>query len=69
MTLIDETRAEAAAGADLLTSLNAALGTTTGSGVVDASSRRRAEYTTDASNYRVVPQVVVFPRTVEDVDL
>ncbi|WP_380160486.1 FAD-binding and (Fe-S)-binding domain-containing protein [Kineococcus sp. R86509] len=68
MTLIDETRAEAAAGADLLTSLNAALGTTAGSGVVDASSRRRAEYTTDASNYRVVPQVVVFPRTVEDVE-
>ncbi len=36
-------------------------------GEVDASSRRRAEYSTDASNYRVVPQVVVFPRDVEDV--
>ena len=34
---------------------------------VDASSRRRAEYSTDASNYRVVPTVVVFPRSVEDV--
>jgi len=34
---------------------------------VDASTRRRAEYTTDASNYRVVPQAVVFPRTAEDV--
>jgi FAD/FMN-containing dehydrogenase/Fe-S oxidoreductase len=33
----------------------------------DASSRRRAEYSTDASNYRVVPQVVVFPRHVDEV--
>lgn len=36
-------------------------------GVVDDSSRRRAEYSTDASNYRVVPQVVAFPRDVDDV--
>lgn len=35
-------------------------------GEVDSSSRRRAEYSTDASNYRVVPQVVVFPRDVDD---
>ncbi len=35
-------------------------------GEVDASTRRRAEYSSDASNYRVVPQVVVFPRDVED---
>ncbi len=34
---------------------------------VDASTRRRAEYTTDASNYRVVPQVVAFPRDADDV--
>ena len=34
---------------------------------VDASARRRAEYSSDASNYRVVPQAVVFPRTVDDV--
>ncbi|WP_092621677.1 FAD-binding and (Fe-S)-binding domain-containing protein [Jiangella sp. DSM 45060] len=33
----------------------------------DAGSRRRAEYSSDASNYRVVPEVVVFPRTVDDV--
>ena len=33
-----------------------------GVGEVDTSSRRRAEYTTDASNYRLAPQVVVFPR-------
>ncbi|MDQ2623558.1 MAG: FAD-binding oxidoreductase, partial [Actinomycetota bacterium] len=36
-------------------------------GEVDPSSRRRAEYSTDASNYRVVPEVVVFPRSTEDV--
>ena len=36
-------------------------------GPVDASSRRRAEYSSDASNYRVVPQVVVFPRDVDDI--
>ena len=33
---------------------------------VDNSVRRRAEYSTDASNYRVVPSVVVFPRQVEE---
>ncbi len=36
-------------------------------GEVDDSTRRRAEYSSDASNYRVVPEVVAFPRTVEDV--
>ncbi|MBK0420113.1 FAD-binding protein [Leucobacter sp. CSA1] len=35
-------------------------------GEVDASSRRRAEYSSDASNYRVVPEVVVFPRDADD---
>jgi FAD/FMN-containing dehydrogenase/Fe-S oxidoreductase len=33
---------------------------------VDDSTRRRAEYSTDASNYRVVPTVVAFPRDVDD---
>ncbi|GGG48388.1 lactate dehydrogenase [Kocuria dechangensis] len=33
----------------------------------DASPRRLAEYSYDASNYRVPPLAVVFPRTVEDV--
>ena len=47
---------------ELITALRAAV-----QGEVDASSRRRAEYSTDASNYRVVPQAVVFPRTTEDV--
>jgi FAD/FMN-containing dehydrogenase/Fe-S oxidoreductase len=36
---------------------------------VDASTRRRAEYSTDASNYRVVPSVVVFPRHADEVAL
>ncbi|HEY2271876.1 MAG TPA: FAD-binding and (Fe-S)-binding domain-containing protein [Jatrophihabitantaceae bacterium] len=34
---------------------------------VDASVRRRAEYSTDASNYRVVPDLVVFPHDASDV--
>lgn len=35
-------------------------------GEVDSSVRRRAEYSTDASNYRVVPEVVVFPKHADD---
>jgi FAD/FMN-containing dehydrogenase/Fe-S oxidoreductase len=38
-----------------------------GVGAVDTSVRRRAEYSSDASNYRVVPRAVVFPRAVEQV--
>jgi FAD/FMN-containing dehydrogenase/Fe-S oxidoreductase len=34
---------------------------------VDASARRRAEYSSDASNYRVVPRAVVLPRSADDV--
>ncbi|HJQ43216.1 MAG TPA: FAD-linked oxidase C-terminal domain-containing protein [Jatrophihabitantaceae bacterium] len=34
---------------------------------VEDSTRRRAEYSSDASNYRVVPGVVVFPRHRDDV--
>ncbi|HEY3754093.1 MAG TPA: FAD-binding and (Fe-S)-binding domain-containing protein [Pseudonocardiaceae bacterium] len=34
---------------------------------VDTGVRRRAEYSSDASNYRVVPTAVVFPRHVDDV--
>src|ERR1700735_799687 len=33
---------------------------------IDASVRRRAEYSSDASNYRVVPAVVAFPRHVDE---
>lgn len=35
--------------------------------VLDTSSRRRAEYSYDASNYRVPPLGVVFPRNPDDV--
>jgi FAD/FMN-containing dehydrogenase/Fe-S oxidoreductase len=38
-----------------------------GVGEVDASTRRRAEYSSDASNYRVVPQAVAFPRHRDEV--
>ena len=34
---------------------------------VDGSALRRAEYSTDASNYRVVPRAVVFPRDADEV--
>jgi FAD/FMN-containing dehydrogenase/Fe-S oxidoreductase len=33
---------------------------------VDTSTRRRAEYSSDASNYRVVPLAVAFPRSADD---
>ncbi len=33
---------------------------------VDDSARRRAEYSTDASNYRVLPSVVAFPRHADE---
>lgn len=36
-------------------------------GEVDGSVRRRAEYSTDASTYRVVPRAVVFPKDAADV--
>ena len=34
---------------------------------VDSSSRRRAEYSSDASNYRLIPTAVVFPRHRDEV--
>jgi FAD/FMN-containing dehydrogenase/Fe-S oxidoreductase len=52
----------AVVGAELAGRLRAAVGP-----AVDVSPRRRAEYSSDASNYRVVPQAVVFPRSVDDV--
>ncbi len=39
----------------------------TGVHEVDVSTRRRAEYSSDASNYRVVPRAVVFPRHADEV--
>ena len=37
-------------------------------GEVDASARRLIEYSTDASNYRIPPHVVVFPKNAGDVE-
>jgi FAD/FMN-containing dehydrogenase/Fe-S oxidoreductase len=48
--------------ADIAQALRAAM-----HGEVDFSARRRAEYSSDASNYRVVPQVVAFPRDAGDI--
>jgi FAD/FMN-containing dehydrogenase/Fe-S oxidoreductase len=33
---------------------------------IDTAARRRAEYSSDASNYRVVPLVVAFPRSADE---
>ncbi len=38
-----------------------------GADAVDSSRRRRIEYSSDASNYRVLPEIVVFPRRDSDV--
>ncbi|KQR12406.1 oxidoreductase [Cellulomonas sp. Leaf334] len=54
--------AGSADSAELVQALRSAL-----RGAVDDSTRRRAEYSTDASNYRVVPQVVAFPQDTDDV--
>lgn len=45
---------------DLMTALSSAA-------ECDDSARRRAEYSSDASNYRVLPQVVTFPRDTSEV--
>ncbi|WP_062527442.1 FAD-binding and (Fe-S)-binding domain-containing protein [Demequina rhizosphaerae] len=47
--------------ADLAAALARAMG-----GEVDVSPRRRAEYSTDASNYRIPPAVVAYPRDASD---
>ncbi|MGQ0846169.1 MAG: FAD-binding and (Fe-S)-binding domain-containing protein [Sporichthyaceae bacterium] len=47
---------------DLLEDLRAAV-----PGGVEADRRRRAEYSSDASNYRHVPRAVVFPANADDV--
>ncbi len=51
---------------DLTTELAAAL-RRAGVAEVDASARRRAEYSTDASLYRVPPELVAFPRDPDEV--
>ncbi len=55
---------------EFTSALHAALGSSPASGadpLIDDSARVRAEYSTDASNYRVVPEVVFFPRHTDEV--
>lgn len=47
--------------------MNSLLDALKGAAETDDSARRRAEYSSDASNYRVVPEVVVFPASREEV--
>jgi FAD/FMN-containing dehydrogenase/Fe-S oxidoreductase len=54
------------AAADAREAVAAALRTVM-TGTVDTTTRRRAEYSTDASNYRVVPEVVAYPTSTDDV--
>ena len=58
-----------AAPAEPVTGLDAALRELHSSleGIVDTSSLARALYSSDASNYRVVPEVVIMPRHRKDV--
>lgn len=55
-------RAESAARRELVDLLQRAM-----PGKVDGGTRRRGEYSSDASNYRVVPEVVAFPSETDDV--
>lgn len=62
MSLLERSSSSSADTADVVTALRSAVG-----GEVDDGARRRAEYSSDASNYRVPPKVVVFPRDIDDV--
>ncbi|ROS78846.1 FAD/FMN-containing dehydrogenase [Cellulomonas sp. PhB143] len=65
-TTVQEARADAArASATAREALAVALRTVM-SGEVETGTRRRAEYSTDASNYRVVPEVVAFPASTDE---
>ncbi|GGA59637.1 oxidoreductase [Pseudoclavibacter endophyticus] len=55
------TTVDADAANDLVAALRSRI-----DGDVDTASRRLAEYSTDASNYRIVPSAVAFPRTVDE---
>ncbi|WP_300265032.1 FAD-binding and (Fe-S)-binding domain-containing protein [Microbacterium sp.] len=61
MSLVEQGPPPAADTADVVAALRRVVG-----GEVDDGTRRRAEYSSDASNYRVPPTVVVFPRDVDD---
>lgn len=61
MTLPPSGVPEPAAVSELADALRAEL-----RGHVDTGKRRRAEYSSDASNYRVVPSLVAFPADIDD---
>ncbi|MGD0699902.1 MAG: FAD-linked oxidase C-terminal domain-containing protein [Trebonia sp.] len=54
--------AEAVDQGELAAALRAA-----GLAEIETATRRRAEYSSDASNYRVVPEVVAFPRGADEI--
>jgi FAD/FMN-containing dehydrogenase/Fe-S oxidoreductase len=56
------TPVSAGSQAELTAALRAA-----GLSEIDTATRRRAEYSSDASNYRVVPAVVAFPRSADEI--
>jgi FAD/FMN-containing dehydrogenase/Fe-S oxidoreductase len=61
------TRAAVAPGETVNTEQLAAGLRAAGLAEVETATRRRAEYSSDASNYRVVPEVVAFPRSADEV--
>src|SRR5277367_4214067 len=61
------TRAAAAPGETVNTEQLAAGLRAAGLAEIETATRRRAEYSSDASNYRVVPEVVAFPRSADEV--
>ena len=61
------TRAAVAPGETVNTEQLAAGLRAAGLAEVETAARRRAEYSSDASNYRVVPEVVAFPRSADEI--
>jgi FAD/FMN-containing dehydrogenase/Fe-S oxidoreductase len=61
------TRAAVAPGETVNTEELAAGLRAAGLAEVETAARRRAEYSSDASNYRVVPEVVAFPRSADEI--
>ena len=61
------TRGTTASAGDATVNEVAAALRSAGIGEVDSSTRRRAEFSSDASNYRLVPTAVVFPRHRDEV--
>jgi FAD/FMN-containing dehydrogenase/Fe-S oxidoreductase len=64
--MVTKSGATTSAGTVEQAELAAALGAA-GLAEVETATRRRAEYSSDASNYRVVPAVVAFPRSADEI--